>query len=170
MTYPRWQRGFATHKKCAYFSGGFCTLNGVMVGSDQPACPNFQPKDTTITSETRTPHKRPRQLFQVPLLHKPPSLVRPDDPEDAYTLVQQLTPQRGYSISQQRGVYLMSRSRAGGRGGVEGRGRGRMGGFATGAGGSCVCPSCGYTKHHRRGTPCFQQKCPKCRTPMIRRR
>lgn len=47
-------------------------------------------------------------------------------------------------------------------------GRGRMGGFGLGPGGSCVCPKCGYATSHQRGIPCFQIKCPRCGTPMTR--
>ncbi len=47
-------------------------------------------------------------------------------------------------------------------------GRGRMGGFAQGPGGGCVCPSCGTKSAHSTGLPCFQQKCSKCGTAMIR--
>ena len=44
-----------------------------------------------------------------------------------------------------------------------GGGRGRIqGGYGLGPGGTCVCPSCGAIVPHNRGTPCFQQKCPKC--------
>jgi hypothetical protein len=175
MTYPRRQHAFATHKECAHFSNGFCTANGVMVSPNQPACPNFKPKGTTIAPRTEKPYQQPRQLFQVPLLLRQPFPVPPSDPENIYTTTQRLMPQHGYSSFQQRGVYSMSSGRAGGRGGGGGggrggRGRGRMGGFAAGAGGSCVCPNCGYTEPHRLGTPCFQQKCPKCGTPMTRTR
>lgn len=61
--------------------------------------------------------------------------------------------------------------RSGGRG--LGRGRGRMGGpFAAGPGGECVCtnPECGHIVPHQAGVPCYQQKCPKCGSPMIRKR
>lgn len=51
-----------------------------------------------------------------------------------------------------------------GRGG----GRGLRGGFAAGPGGACVCPSCGERAHHQTGTPCFEQKCPKCGVTMTR--
>jgi predicted DNA-binding protein (UPF0251 family) len=50
-----------------------------------------------------------------------------------------------------------------------GRGRGRMGGFALGPGGECVCTNCGNTVSHQRGVPCYQMKCPKCGSPMTRR-
>jgi len=51
-----------------------------------------------------------------------------------------------------------------------GKGKGRMGGFAAGPGGYCVCPSCGHKSAHVAGTPCYQQNCPKCGTSMIRER
>ena len=47
-------------------------------------------------------------------------------------------------------------------------GLGRMGGFAQGPGGYCVCPSCGYRKEHELGRPCYHLYCPKCGTPMTR--
>lgn len=55
---------------------------------------------------------------------------------------------------------------AGGRGG--GRGSGRGGGFAAGPGGQCVCPNCGTTAPHERGTPCVSTRCPKCGALMNR--
>jgi uncharacterized paraquat-inducible protein A len=42
------------------------------------------------------------------------------------------------------------------------------GGRGEGPGGSCVCPSCGYTIAHSRYSPCNQRKCPKCGTTMTR--
>jgi len=47
-------------------------------------------------------------------------------------------------------------------------GRGRMGGRGLGPSGDCVCPKCGYREPHPRGQPCFDMRCPKCGTPMIR--
>jgi len=51
-------------------------------------------------------------------------------------------------------------------------GRGRMGGrFAAGPAGKCVCtnPDCGTEIAHQAGQPCYQLKCPKCGSPMIRK-
>ena len=49
-------------------------------------------------------------------------------------------------------------------------GRGRQKGYASGPGGYCVCSNsqCGYKAPHQTGVPCYQQKCPKCGSPMIR--
>ena len=65
-----------------------------------------------------------------------------------------------------------------GRGAGRGRGgggrsqdsgkRGRGGGFAAGSGGFCVCPNCGEKAPHELGSPCYEQKCPKCGTAMTR--
>jgi len=55
-------------------------------------------------------------------------------------------------------------------GGTGGGGRGRMGGFALGPGGNCVCPSCGRNVAHRQGVPCTQMKCPGCGATMTRGR
>lgn len=55
----------------------------------------------------------------------------------------------------------------------KGGGRGRMGGqFAVGPGGKCACtnPDCQCEIDHRIGIPCYKQKCPKCNSPMIRKR
>lgn len=60
-----------------------------------------------------------------------------------------------------------------GRGQGRGGGRGRMGGqFAAGPGGTCICtnPECKHEVVHAAGVPCYQMKCPKCGSPMIRKR
>jgi len=41
-------------------------------------------------------------------------------------------------------------------------GKGRMGGKASGPGGVCICPKCGYKEPQIRGQPCMNKKCPKC--------
>ena len=57
------------------------------------------------------------------------------------------------------------------RGPSGGGGRGRKGGFGLGpSGGVCTNPNCGHTVPHQRGTPCYQIKCPKCGSPMVRGR
>ena len=48
------------------------------------------------------------------------------------------------------------------------RGRGRMGGFAAGPVGICICQNCGYEEEKQRGVPCVRKKCPKCHSLMIR--
>ena len=56
-----------------------------------------------------------------------------------------------------------------GQGLGRGAGRGRQpGGFGLGPGGDCLCPSCGARAPHQRGIPCYEQKCPKCDSPMTR--
>ncbi len=55
-----------------------------------------------------------------------------------------------------------------GMGQGRGTGRGRMGGFAMGPGGNCVCPSCGKSVPHQQGVPCTQVKCPACGAAMSR--
>ncbi len=57
-----------------------------------------------------------------------------------------------------------------GRGSGRGGGRGRMGGFSAGPVGKCVCPACGTKAEHQIGVPCYEMKCPKCGTLMIRER
>jgi len=77
----------------------------------------------------------------------------------------------GKAIKVEGGDYIMPRGFGGGAGGGRGMGRGRMGGpFAAGPGGTCVCTSCGYEAPHQAGVPCYQQKCPKCGSAMIRKR
>lgn len=65
-----------------------------------------------------------------------------------------------------------------GRGQGGGRGRnglpaGRQGGsFTAGPGGTCICtnPDCQHEMAHQAGVPCYQAKCSKCGSPMIRKR
>jgi len=67
-------------------------------------------------------------------------------------------------VQQQKGRGL-GLGRGGGRGAAGG---GRMGGFAAGPSGNCVCPKCRYTEAHQTGVPCYQKKCPKCGSSMTR--
>jgi len=76
---------------------------------------------------------------------------------------------RGKAIRVEGGEVIMPRF---GRGAGRGRGRTRMGGpYAAGPSGTCVCtnPKCKKTVPHQAGVPCYQVKCPKCGSPMIRR-
>jgi len=168
MTTPNRMPKFATHKECIHFDNGFCILNNVMVSPNQPTCSNFRAKKLMIISQVEKPYQQPRQLFQVPLHFRQSYFMTSRNPKNVHPTGQQLMLHHGSSGSQHGGIYSMSNSRGGGRGGG-GRRKGRMGGFAAGPSGSCVCPSCGYTVPHRLGTPCFQQKCPKCGTPMTRK-
>jgi len=77
----------------------------------------------------------------------------------------------GQAIKIQGGDFKMVQPRGSGLGRGAGRGaggRGRMGGFAAGPGGDCVCPKCGAKATHQTGVPCYQQKCPKCGSAMTR--
>ena len=72
----------------------------------------------------------------------------------------------GKSIKIQGGNYTMPDND--GTGPRQDRGRGRMGGFAAGPGGECVCSKCDYKEPQVRGQPCIQKKCPKCGSQMTR--
>lgn len=80
----------------------------------------------------------------------------------------------GKAIKVEGGEVVMPRAGRGpGRGLGRGVGRGRMGGpFAAGPGGICLCtnPECKNEVPHAAGRPCYQVKCPKCGSPMIRKR
>ena len=77
----------------------------------------------------------------------------------------------GKAIKIQGGDFKMVQPRRRGMGRSMGRsmgGGGRMGGFAAGPGGNCICPKCGYKEPQIRGQPCMNKKCPKCQSPMTR--
>ena len=82
---------------------------------------------------------------------------------------------KGQAIKMEGGEVIMPRfGRGPGRGAGlgPGGGRGRMGGpFAAGPGGFCVCtnPNCKNEITHQAGVPCYQTKCPKCGSPMVRK-
>ena len=78
---------------------------------------------------------------------------------------------QGNAIKIQGGNFKMVQPTGRGLGLGRGRGaggRGRMGGFAAGPSGNCICPKCGYKETHQTGVPCYQKKCPKCGSPMTR--
>lgn len=80
---------------------------------------------------------------------------------------------KGKAIKVEGGEVIMPRfGRTVGLGAGRGRGRGRMGGpFAAGPGGACICsnPECKNEVFHQVGAPCYQMKCPKCGSPMVRK-
>jgi len=55
-----------------------------------------------------------------------------------------------------------------GRYGGHGRHGGGGGVGGMGSGGSCVCVACGEKVPHRPGTPCMEERCPKCGKVMFR--
>jgi len=55
----------------------------------------------------------------------------------------------------------------GGRGGGSGPGRNK-GPQKAGPSGYCVCPKCGYKVQHVVNQPCYDKKCIKCGTKMVR--
>ena len=78
---------------------------------------------------------------------------------------------KGYAIKIQGGNFKMVQPIRRGLGRGSGRGfggRGRMGGFAAGSSGNCVCPKCGHKESHQTGVPCYQKKCPNCQSLMTR--
>jgi len=58
-----------------------------------------------------------------------------------------------------------------GRGQGRGQGMGRNQGSRAGSGpdGQCVCSSCGTEAPHKRGIPCYEEKCPKCGASMVKK-
>jgi predicted DNA-binding protein (UPF0251 family) len=78
---------------------------------------------------------------------------------------------KGKSIKIQGGNFKMTMPRGRRLGAGRGRGfgnGGRMGRFAAGPNGDCICPKCGYKEAHQRGIPCYQRKCIKCGSFMTR--
>ena len=67
-----------------------------------------------------------------------------------------------------KGQHIRNRHR-GGNGMQGGQGRGRRGRpVATGVGGTCVCPKCGYREPDERGVLCVRKPCPKCGTVLTK--
>jgi len=160
------------HRNCANFSNGICMLTGMPVDPEGAACPNFTPKPVGVQPPARRPSGlRPPARPPIPPM-APPAYMAP--PWPGYGLRRVPWRRYGYSGYPPRPYGMgMGWGRRGGYGagygmGYGGRGRGRMGGFAAGPGGFCVCPNCGYQAPHQPGVPCFQQRCPRCGAPMIR--
>lgn len=195
MVYPT-QPSFPAHLDCANFGNGFCTLNGVAVNPTEPACPSFTPKSPMAPPQGAKTYPGAMRFFQPHLpqsissysSHMLPTTSSKqigDSLPPSYAYPSWIAYRHGYPTPRHHhrysyssstvsrrgsaGFLFMSNAR-GGRGG-RGRGgrvRGKKGGFAAGPGGSCVCPSCGYSTPHVIGTPCYQQTCPKCGGRMTR--
>jgi predicted DNA-binding protein (UPF0251 family) len=75
---------------------------------------------------------------------------------------------KGQAIKIQGGNFKMAMPKGRGLGLCRGFGGGRMGRFAAGPSGNCICLKCGYKEAHQTGVPCYQKKCPKCQSPMTR--
>lgn len=71
----------------------------------------------------------------------------------------------GYERSELAKGGLSVHGRFGFGGGDRGRGSNPPG---SGAGGNCICPSCGQKEPHVAGQRCRDIPCPKCGTRMIR--
>jgi predicted DNA-binding protein (UPF0251 family) len=79
----------------------------------------------------------------------------------------------GKAIKVKGGEVIMPFGREQGRGRkASGRGGRMRGPFAAGPGGNCICtnPDCRHKTTHLAGRPCYQTKCSKCGSPMIRER
>ncbi|HDD42657.1 MAG TPA: hypothetical protein ENF79_03115 [Nitrososphaeria archaeon] len=51
-----------THSQCVYFRNGLCTLRGIQVPPNEPACPNFMPK---------APQAQPQAPPPIPIYGQP---------------------------------------------------------------------------------------------------
>jgi hypothetical protein len=169
---------FLTHRDCANFRKGLCTLNDIAVDPNGPVCPNFVPKGAMTTQPIARVPPQARQPYNLytPRIQSYPPYVPLYPTQASYSLLSQtlydycnrytdnLTPSTSTAQKADDAIFRsMSRSRGG-----RGMRRGRMGGFTAGPGGSCVCPRCGYSTPHTVGTPCYQQTCPKCGSRMTR--
>jgi len=67
MKYSK-QYEILTHGNCANFKNGFCTLAGVAVNPNEPACPNFTPKSMARISEAHQaqPFRYPHAYMLTP--------------------------------------------------------------------------------------------------------
>jgi len=171
------QSGFLIHGNCANFGSGFCTLKNVAVDPNGAACSSFMPKNITPQPQIRRsvlPYTVHPWSSSQARYRCPPPYNLPPQTWDGYRTRHSSSPIPLTPTAPGQGgaglLYMSSGRRGGGRGGGGGggRGRGRMGGFATGPGGSCVCPRCGYSTSHVIGAPCYQQTCPKCGSRMTR--
>lgn len=191
MVYSK-QHEFPTHGDCANFRSGYCSVYGIAVDPDSPACLNFTPKSIITMPQRARAYPETKQLYETygPRIQSYRSRMLPYQPQTGYSFsfprIRQAQTQydyyKRYSSPQVPSVaapipsgirfaLISSRvkSRLGAaRGGRGGSGRGRTGGFAAGPSGNCICPNCGYTISHVRGIPCFQQTCPKCGSRMTR--
>ncbi len=169
---------FPTHKDCANFRNGICTINGVAVDPNGTICPNFVAKGVMKTRPIARVRPQARQTYNTHaprMQNHPPYTPRYLLPTKYnlpfYAWYGYHTPYAvgpaPYTPATEKGgntfFPLMSRGRGG-----RGMRRGRRGGFVAGPGGSCVCPRCGYTTPHTIGTPCYQQTCPRCGSRMTR--
>jgi len=55
---------FPVHRNCANFRDGVCTLNGVAVNPNGPACPNFTPKIMTAKPQATKAYREALQPYQ----------------------------------------------------------------------------------------------------------
>ena len=76
----------------------------------------------------------------------------------------------GKAIKIEGGDYKMVQPRGRGMGRGQGmdKGRGRMGGFAAGPEGFCICPKCRTKVQKQRARPCTEMQCPECGALMMR--